>query len=196
LPQWLAGRLKAQKQDADNETLEFIAERVEGNLMAAFQEVQKLALLAPPGRLEFEAVRDAVLDVARYNVFDAGEVMLEGNPLRIARTIEGLRSEGVAAPLVLWALSEEIRVLAKIVSAAADGRPIAQLVRDARVRGATHQSLMQEAARKFPLERVTDGLRHAAAIDRMVKGLDKGDVWDELLQLALRFSKAAIALSS
>ena len=196
LPQWLAARLKMQKQEADKETLEFVADRVEGNLMAAYQEVQKLALLFAPGRLPFEQVRDAVLDVARYDVFELGEVMLAGDPLRISRMVEGLKGEGVAAPLVLWALSEEIRVLGKVAGGVAEGRPAAQVVRDARIRGATHQNLMQDAARKFSVDDVAAALRHAAAIDRTIKGLDKGDVWDELLQLALRFSKAAVALSS
>ena len=196
LPQWLAGRLKAQKQEADKETLEFIADRVEGNLMAAYQEVQKLALIAPEGKLPFDAVRDAVLDVARYDVFESGVVMLEGDPLRITRTLEGLKGEGVAAPLLLWVLSEDIRAFGRIVDGAAQGRNPAQLVRDMRVRGATRQNLMANAARRFTPSHIANALRHAAAIDRIVKGLDKGDIWDELLQLALRFSKAAVALSS
>ena len=125
LPQWLAGRLKAQKQDADAETLEFIADRVEGNLMAAYQEVQKLALLFPPGRIAFEQVREAVLDVARYDVFNLGAAMLEGDPQRLARMLDGLKGEGAAPPLVLWALTEEIRAIGKIVSGAAAGKPVA-----------------------------------------------------------------------
>src|SRR6185295_3148349 len=108
LPHWLAGRLKAQHQHADADTLSFIADRVEGNLMAAYQEVQKLALLFAPGNVSFEQVREAVLDVARYDVFALGEVMLEGDPARLARTLDGLKGEGAAPPLVLWALAEEI----------------------------------------------------------------------------------------
>ena len=196
LPQWLAGRLKSQKHEADAETLAFIADRVEGNLMAAYQEVQKLALLFPPGKLSFDAVRDAVLDVARYDVFSLGEVMLEGDALRLSRTLDGLKGEGVAAPLALWSLSEEIRALGRVVAMVGEGRPPAQEVRDARIRGMTHQNLMQAAARNFKSVDVAEALRHAAAIDRIIKGLDKGDVWDELLQLALRFSRTALAVSS
>jgi DNA polymerase-3 subunit delta len=79
LPQWIAGRLGLQQQEADTETLDFIADRVEGNLLAAYQEVQKLALLFPQGTITFDQVREAVLDVARYDVFNLGEIMLEGN---------------------------------------------------------------------------------------------------------------------
>ena len=189
LPQWLAGRLKAQKQQADPETLAFIADRVEGNLMAAYQEVQKLALLFPPGVITFEQARDAVLDVARYDVFNLGEAMLEGDALRLARMLDGLKGEGAAPPLVLWALTEEIRAIGKIVSGTAAGKPVAMLIRDARIRGAAHQNLMQRRHPQFTMTQVTDALGHAASIDRTIKGLVKGDVWDELLQLALRFTQ-------
>src|SRR4029434_3118319 len=91
LPGWLAGRLKAQQQEADHDTLDFIADRVEGNLLAAYQEVQKLALLFPEGKISFDQVRDAVLDVARYDVFKLGEALLEGDAVRLARTLGGLR---------------------------------------------------------------------------------------------------------
>ena len=188
LPRWLAGRLKAQKQEADADTLEFIADRVEGNLMAAYQEVQKLALLFPPGKIGFEDVREAVLDVARYDVFGLGEAMLEGDPLRLARMIDGLKGEGAAAPLVLWALADEIRAIGKVIAGAAAGKPVQMLVREARIRGFAHQDLMQASYHKYSTEQVTAALRHAGELDRMVKGLVKGDVWDEVLQLALRFA--------
>ena len=187
LPQWLAGRLKAQKQEADDETLAFIAERVEGNLMAAYQEVQKLALLFPPGRLAPEAVREAVLDVARYDVFALGAAMLEGDIARLSRMMEGLAAEGAAPPLALWALTEEIRALGKVVAGAAAGRPIATVMRDARIYG-PRQSLLQSCYSRYTPRDIADALGHAASIDRIVKGLDKGDLWDELLQLALRFA--------
>ena len=189
LPQWLAARFKAQNQAADPETLNFIADRVEGNLMAAYQEVQKLALLFPPGAVTYEQVREAVLDVARYDVFSLGEVMLEGEPLRLLRTLDGLKGEGGAPPLVLWTLAEEIRTIGKIVTGAATGKPLSVLIRDARIRGNSHQNLMQTRCPEFTLVQVTAALRHAAAIDRMIKGLAKGDVWNELLQLGLRFAK-------
>lgn len=189
LPQWLAGRLAAQDQQADRETLGFIAERVEGNLMAAYQEVQKLALLFPAGKISYEAVRDAVLDVARYDVFDLGEIMLEGDPARLARMLEGLKGEGAAAPLVLWALTEEIRAIGIVLAGMSTSKPLNMLMREARVRGTAHQNLMQTNCRRYTLAEVNEALRHAAAIDRMIKGLAKGDVWDELLQLALRFAK-------
>ena len=109
LPAWLAARLKAQDQYADSETLEFIADKVEGNLLAAYQEVQKLALLFPPGALSFDQIKESVLDVARFDVFDLGGIVLSGDALHLARMLDGLQGEGAAPPLVLWAITEEIR---------------------------------------------------------------------------------------
>jgi DNA polymerase-3 subunit delta len=195
LPEWLAGRLRAQGQEADRETLDFITERVEGNLLAAHQEVQKLALLFPAGQVAFEQVREAVLDVARYDVFNLGEALLEGDVLHLARMIDGLKGEGVAPPLVLWALAEEIRTIGRVLDGIAAGRTPPQLWRDVRVWGASHQQLMQQNCRRFTKEQVEAALMHAAKVDRTVKGLIRGDAWDELLQLALRFASSAPAKS-
>jgi DNA polymerase-3 subunit delta len=195
LPEWLAGRLRAQGQEADPETLEFIADRVEGNLLAAHQEVQKLALLYPAGGIKYEQARDAVLDVTRYDVFGLGEAMLEGDVLHLARMVDGLRGEGVAPPLVLWAIAEEIRTIGRVLDGMASGRTPPQLWRDARVWGGSHQSLMQQNCRRFTKDQVEAAAAHAARTDRMVKGLIRGDVWDELLQLALRFAAGAPAKS-
>ncbi|HSC95401.1 MAG TPA: DNA polymerase III subunit delta [Burkholderiales bacterium] len=190
LPAWLAGRLRAQGQEADQETLEFIADRVEGNLLAAHQEMQKLALLFPAGPIAFEQARDAVLDVTRYDVFNLGESMLAGDVLHLARMIDGLKGEGVAPPLVLWAIAEEIRAIGRVLDGIGAGRTPPQLWREARVWGGSHQGLMQQHCRRFTKEQVETALAHAARADRMVKGLIRGDVWDELLQLALRFAAA------
>ena len=103
--------------------------------------------------------------------------------------IDGLEGEGAAPPLALWSLTEEIRAIGKILSGVAAGKPVSMLVRDARIRGTQHQNLMQANFQRFTPRHVTDALRHAANVDRMIKGLIKGDVWDELLQLGLRFAR-------
>ncbi|HEU4372463.1 MAG TPA: DNA polymerase III subunit delta, partial [Telluria sp.] len=119
LPGWIGTRLAAQGQSADRQSLDFIADRVEGNLLAAHQEIQKLGLLHEPGKLAFEQVHDAVLNVARYDVFKLSEAMLAGDPARLVRMLEGLKGEGEALPLVLWAVAEEIRTLLKLKAAMA-----------------------------------------------------------------------------
>ena len=193
LPEWLAGRLRAQNQEADKDTLDFVADRVEGNLLAAHQEVQKLALLFPAGKIAYEQAREAVLDVARYDVFNLGEALVEGDVLRLARMVDGLRGEGVAPPLVLWAIAEEMRAISRVLEGLAAGKTPPQLWRDAKVWGNAHQQLMQQNCRRFSREQVEAGILHAARVDRMVKGLIRGDVWDELLQLCLRFAGSAPA---
>ncbi len=181
---WLSGRLAQQNQQADAQTIEFLVDRVEGNLMAAHQEVQKLALLFPAGALAFDAVRNAVVDVARYNVFEIGAALLKADRAHYARMLDGLRAEGTAAPLVLWAIAEEARALLKVQTAMAAGQPLAQALRDARVWG-PRQDLMPAALRRFERKQLAAALQRAAHIDRMIKGLGHGDIWDEMLQLGL-----------
>jgi DNA polymerase-3 subunit delta len=126
LPRWIAERLAAQKQHvaagADGQrALAFFADRVEGNLLAAHQEIQKLALLYPPGEIAFEQIETAVLNVARYDVFRLGEAVLAGQTARALRMLDGLRSAGEAAVLVQWTLAEDIRGLKRVKDALASG---------------------------------------------------------------------------
>lgn len=187
LPRWIAGRLKRQGQAADNDTLEFLADRCEGNLLAAFQEIQKLGLLFPAEPLSFEQIQGAVMDVARYDIFKLSEAMLAGHAARFARILDGLRAEGTATVLILWALSEEIRTLGKVLLATQQGSSIGNAMRDARVWGA-RQGLIESAARRFRLLHIERAIQHAARLDKTIKGLRQGDVWDEFLQLGLRFA--------
>ncbi|BBJ00586.1 DNA polymerase III subunit delta [Ferrigenium kumadai] len=188
LPRWIAGRLKRQEQTADNATLEFLADRCEGNLLAAFQEIQKLALLFPAGQLSLDDVKDAVMDVARYDIFKLSEAMLTGNAARFARILEGLRAEGTATVLVLWAITEDVRTLGKVLQAVQRGGNLANAMRDARVWG-PRQGLIENAARRMKFPHIERAMQQAARLDKTIKGLRQGDVWDELLQLGLRFAK-------
>lgn len=192
LPDWIASRLQRQGQSADRDTLLFLAERVEGNLLAAFQEIQKLALLFPAGPLSFEQVKDAVMDVARYDVFKLSEAMLAGDAARFARILDGLHAEGEATVLILWALSEDIRAVAKVSRAMQSGDNMASALRDARVWGA-RQKLVERAVRRFKPATAERALRQAAHLDKVIKGLRPGDVWSELLQLGVRCARAGMA---
>jgi DNA polymerase-3 subunit delta len=189
LPDWLATRLMRQAQSTDKPTLEFLADRCEGNLIAAFQEIQKLGLLFPPGQLSFDQVKEAVMDVARYDIFKLAEAMLAGDAARYAHVLEGLRAEGTATVLVLWAISEEIRTLGKLLHATRRGSSLSDAMRDIRVRR-EKQGLIENAARRLKFPHIERAIGHAAKLDKMIKGLRQGDVWDELLQLGLRFAKS------
>ena len=188
LPEWIAARLARQKQSASAETLQFLADCVEGNLLAAHQEVQKLALLLPAGEIDFDAVREAVMNVARYDALKLTEAMLSGERARLARMLDGLRGEGEAPPRVLWILAEEIRAICRVQNGIAAGRPLADVLREARVWGGARQTLVGRAAKNLPRAALLAALEHAAKVDRVVKGIVKGDAWDELLQLGLRFA--------
>jgi DNA polymerase-3 subunit delta len=189
LPGWIAQRLSAQGQTAERASLDFIADRVEGNLLAAHQEIQKLGLLYPPGQLSFDVIHAAVLNVARYDVFKLNEAMLSGDMARLVRMLEGLKGEGEALPLVLWAVAEELRTLLKLKTAMAQGRPLGLLLKELRIWGA-REKLMEPALRRVSLNNLRKALQEAAQIDKMVKGLRApafaGDAWDALLQLGLR----------
>lgn len=188
LPGWIAGRLAQQQQQIDDQTLALLVSRVEGNLLAAHQEVQKLALLFAPGSLDPAQVRSAVLDVARYDVFKLGEALLAGDAARFVRMLDGLRGEGAAPALILWALAEEARALLHVARGLRAGKALPQLMREARVWG-TRAELLGGSVRRFDSRELEDALLHAARVDRMVKGLDPGDAWAGLLQLGLRLAR-------
>src|SRR5215813_1751174 len=126
LPRWLNARLTAQGQKADEASLQFLATRTEGNLLAAHQEVRKLALLFPAGELGLAQVEEAVLDVARYDVFKLGECVLTGDRARLARMFDSLQAEDAPPTLVLWALSEEARALLYVLDGGQAGPPLPQ----------------------------------------------------------------------
>jgi len=188
LSAWIGQRLALQQQQADSETLQFVADKVEGNLLAAHQEIQKLALLYPAGKLSFNQVKEAVLEVARYDVFDLTDAMLSGDAARYTRIAESLQGEGAPLPLIVSTLAAQIRSLILIRKGLDAGRPMAQLMVEARVWG-DKQNLMERAAQKIKLKNLVNALLVAAKIDRISKGVAQGDAWDELLQLGLLRAK-------
>lgn len=189
LPEWIGRRLALQNQSAGADALGFIAEHVEGNLLAAHQEILKLGLLHPEGALTLEQVQDAVLNVARYDIDKLREAVLEGDPARCARLLEGLKGEGAAPPLVLWALASETRSLAALRAGQDGGQPLPALFKAERIFEPRRQQAVGRALGRLTQSGLRAALMHAARIDRMIKGLVPGDVWDEFLQLALRLAR-------
>ncbi|MCP3714346.1 DNA polymerase III subunit delta [Paraburkholderia sp. CNPSo 3281] len=200
LPNWIGQRLALQGQrvapgEDGRRALQFVSERVEGNLLAAHQEIQKLGLLYPQGVLSFEQIHDAVLNVARYDVFKLNEAMLTGDVGRLARMLDGLQGEGEASVLVLWAVVEEIRTLLRIKRGVAAGKPLAMLLRENRVWG-PRERLIGPALSRLSEATLERGLALAARLDRQVKGLSgqsradwrnalPPDAWDGLFELAM-----------
>ena len=198
LPPWIAQRLALQGQrvkggEEGQRTLQFFADRVEGNLLAAHQEIQKLALLYPQGELAWEQVEGAVNNVARYDVFKLSEAVLAGNPRRVARMLDGLQAEGEAEVLVHYTLAEDIRALKRVKDAIAAGRPMPMALRENRVWGP------RERAFERVLPRLDDRtlarlLRAAHVVDGIVKGLKQPDWpaggWQALQRLALMLCRS------
>ncbi|HVJ25629.1 MAG TPA: DNA polymerase III subunit delta [Burkholderiales bacterium] len=169
LPGWLEKRLAAQKQRAAREVLDYLADRVEGNLLAAHQEVQKLALLAPEGELSFDTVREAVADVARFDTNVAAEALVKGETVRYLRVLEGLRAEGEAPVYLLFTLSSALFALA------APGGWVSKALQRA-----------LSSARRYDPAALARAISHAAAIDRAIKGVGAGEEpWEEFAKLGL-----------
>jgi DNA polymerase-3 subunit delta len=188
LPEWIAQRLARQQQKLAPEALQFLADRVEGNLLAAFQEIQKLALLHPAGEISLEDLQTSVANVARYDVFQLGAALLTGDATRFARMLAGLRAEGEAPHLVLWSLAEEIRTLYRLGLGKQRGTPSAQLFKELRIWG-EKQKLVEPALARVKAAQLKAALAQAALIDQMNKGVAKGEVWDELMNMCLPLLK-------
>ena len=188
LPVWIAARLQMQRQSAPQNALQFIAGHVEGNLLAAHPEIQKLALLFPEGQLTLAQVEESVFDVARFDVDKLRDALLSGDAARCARLLDGLRAEDTAPPLILWALATEARTLAQLRGDLDRGQSLDSAFSARRV-FRTRQEHYRNAVRRVSATAARNALLHAARIDRMIKGLTSGDIWDEFLQLTLRFSQ-------
>jgi len=201
LPEWIARRLALQAQrvkagEEGQRTLQFFADRVEGNLLAAHQEIQKLALLYPAGELSWEQVEAAVNNVARYDVFKLSEAVLGGNPRRVARMLEGLQAEGEAEVLVHYTLAEDIRALKRVRDAMDAGRPLPLALRESRIWGPRERAF-ERVLPRIEARTLTILLGQAHKVDGIVKGLKQpdwpSDNWQALQRLALRLCRACMA---
>ena len=186
LPDWLAERLSRQGQKASVETLEWLADRVEGNLLAAKQEVEKLALLLPQGEVTLSAIREAVTDVARFERDTLLEAIHARDAGRIARVVESLEAEGEPAPLLLWTLTEELRLM---MALAANQRPRRFLPPE-------RMSALQKTARSHDAASFHREMSRAHRIDRMIKGVEPGDPWREMVDLSLGLAATPLALAT
>jgi DNA polymerase-3 subunit delta len=182
LPKWIGARLAQQGQQASPATLEFLAHQVEGNLLAANQEVQKLALLYPAGELSDEAVRQAVLNVSRYDAFQLGEAVLAGDSARTVRILQGLQDEGENAVAVMNPLMWVLRPLLGIKQAELRGENIMQAMTSARIYG-ERQALVKRALSRLSLRQLEAALQKLADIDKTAKGVMQGDAWLEISRL-------------
>lgn len=195
LPQWIRARMQGLGLKPTPEAVELLAERVEGNLLACAQEIDKLRLLLGEGPLDAAAVTAAVVDSARFDVYGLVDAALAGEADRSLRMLSGLRGEGVEPVLVVWALARELRGLAGMAWEMARGESAGAVMARHRV-WAKRQPVVGKALTRLKTEAWQALLADCARLDRVVKGLAPGNPWDELVHLCLRLAGRPLPLAA
>ncbi len=189
LPQWVMQRAKKINLQLTPQAAERLAALVEGNLLAAAQEIEKLSLLYPDQKLDHDAIETAVMDNARFDIFNLADSALLGDHLRCVRILKNLIDEGVEPTLILWALTRELRILADMQKQLAQGIALPALFNQARI-WEKRQVGFRAFLQRHTLESCWDLLIHAAKIDRTIKGIERGNVGNELEAFVLLMAKA------
>lgn len=183
LLQWLRGRLVERGFQPTSDAVALLGERVEGNLLAADQEIAKLKLLCEPGQLDAETLLSAVHDSARYDLFDLSNAALDGDRTRVTRVLHGLAAEGTAEPLVLWVLAREIRKLCAVSFALTHRRDLGPVLKAHQVWDSRRQAVLA-AAKRYPLPFLWSLLERCAETDLAIKGQLQSDPWTLLGSIA------------
>lgn len=195
LPQWINQRLAQAGLAAQRDAVELIAARVEGNLLAAAQEIEKLKLLADGNTITVETVQGAVADSARFDVFGLVDAILNGEAAHALRMLEGLRGEGVEPPVILWALARELRVLSGLAQQYSQGVPLDKAFSQARPPvWDKRKPLMTKALQRHTAQRWGQLLQDAQRIDAQIKGQAQGSAWTSLTRLSLLMAGQRLTL--
>ncbi|WP_434773227.1 DNA polymerase III subunit delta [Pseudomonas entomophila] len=195
LPQWINQRLARAGLSAQREAVDLIAARVEGNLLAAAQEIEKLKLLADGNQVTVDTVQAAVADSARFDVFGLVDAVLKGEASHGLRMLEGLRGEGVEAPVILWALARELRLLAGIAQQFSQGIPLDKAFSQAKPPvWDKRRPLVSKALQRLSAPRWNQLLVDAQRIDAQIKGQSEGSPWVGLARLVLLMAGQRVSL--
>jgi DNA polymerase-3 subunit delta len=197
LPAWIDRRLVKQGLRAERAALAFLADQVEGNLLAAQQEIDKLALLLPPGTVTLADVEHAVVDVSRLEADALQDALYAGDGARFAQIVTDLRDAGEAVPAILWQVSAAVRVLLRLKSALAQGDALSGVMRTLWGRDKQRAPQIERALKRLSLVQIETALADLALIDRQAKGLERvGDPWDTLLRVGLALAAPDTELKS
>lgn len=188
---WLGQRLRAQGLEASREALELLVDRVEGNLLAAAQEVDKLALLRPEGRIDVDFMAHAVADNARYDVFGLSDAAIGGDAQRALQMLAGLRAEGEAVPALVSWLSGQVQQLLRVAEAKARGANVESALQAAGV-WSSRQGLFKKALARGDVAHFESLLAQCAKIERIGKGREQGDGWRELERLLVALAEPQV----
>lgn len=187
LPRWIAGRLQTAGLSADRQALELLADRVEGNLLAAVQEIEKLKLYVEGNTITEETVTAAVADNARYDVFKLVDNALAGDAAGSLKMLRGLKAEGTEAPVILWALSREVRTLYQCAEQIAQGNGLERVLQNHRVWD-KRKTLVKTALKRLSVQQMAELLRTANLVDQSIKGASRRSSWELLSDLVLALS--------
>ena len=190
LPGWIDRRLARQGLRADRAALEFLADQVEGNLLAAQQEIDKLALLLPPGAVTLADIEHAVVDVSRLEADALQDALYAGDGARFAQVVTDLRDSGEAVPAILWQVSSAVQLLLRLKLAVAQGESLPAAMRTLWGRDKQRAPQIERALKRLSLAQVETALADLALIDRQAKGLERvGDPWDTLLRVGMALAE-------
>jgi DNA polymerase III subunit delta len=192
---WLQQRIQQRGLHLDSDGIKLLATRIEGNLLAANQEIEKLYVLHGAAKLSSAQIDHAVADSSRYDVFKLMEALLAANINRLIKILSGLRAEGIAAPVILWALSREARTLIKIKLALASGQPKDLAFRNNQIWD-KRKALVDKALNRVKLSQLDRLLVLCAKADRQIKGQQTGDAWQTLLEICLQFASVPLLSST
>lgn len=184
LPRWIETRMHAAGLSAEPQAIDVLCAKIEGNLLAAVQEIEKLKLLSDSKFIDAATMAAAVTDSARYNVFDLIDKALAGDSRAAVDCLSGLRAEGNSAPVILWALVNQVRTLTQIMELTQAGRSFDAAAQHAKV-WKNKMTLVRRASQRTSLSDLHWLLRKCALADRVIKGINKGDAWNELLDITL-----------
>ncbi len=193
LPNWIRQRAAQIELQLDDDAIQFLCDRIEGNLLAAKQELSKLSLLFKSQVVTAEDVVDAVSDSSRYDIYGLADAALQGQPARCTKILQVLRQDGTEPPVVLWSLSKELRSLAAIQSAQQNGQSFDAVCQRERIWG-KRKPLARQAARRLSTEQINKALQQCAEVDKIVKGMATGDSWLLLTSIALTLSGQSLPL--
>lgn len=188
---WLQQRLLQRGLHVESDGIKLLASRIEGNLLAADQEITKLYVLYGAGQLSTAQISDAVADSSRYDVFKLMDWVLAAQTNRIIKILAALRAEGIAAPVILWALTREARSLIHIKLALAGGQHKDTVFRNNQIWD-KRKPLVDKALTRLNLQQLNSILVLAAQADRQIKGQQSGDAWETLLAVCLLFTSLPI----
>ena len=190
LTPWLKQRFSMRDMNADNDVLSYISQHVEGNLLAADQEIEKLFLLLGPGNIGYADVAEAVTSQSRYSVFELVDMLLTGNTKRVIKIIAGLKAEGIVPVVVNWALAKDIRLLAQ---ASQDASSADYLLKRSGV-WQSRITMFKSCMSRHRQRAFLGMLKRCSYIDAVSKGMIDANVWDEIETLCVRLAGSSRAV--